>query len=81
LLSVLEDATKIAAAQAGSHDASTAIVLQDSANTTSSLSEKVLDNTINIPPTIYKLHGEVVGIYVAKDVDFSTVYELRTVAR
>jgi type IV secretion system protein VirB10 len=40
------------------------------------VAEKMLDSTINMPPTIYKNQGEVVGIYVSKDVDFSRVYEL-----
>jgi type IV secretion system protein VirB10 len=81
LLSLIEDGMKIAAAEAASSDRGTSIVLSDQADTTSSLAEKVLDSTINIPPTISKLQGEVVGIYVARDVDFSPVYELRTAAR
>lgn len=36
----------------------------------------VLDNTINIPPTLYRNQGERVGIYVARDLDFSSVYTL-----
>ena len=43
---------------------------------TSKLAEKVLDSTINIPPLIYQNQGGIVGIYVARDVDFSSVYEL-----
>ena len=43
--------------------------------------EKVLDSTINIPPLIYQNQGGIVGIYVARDVDFSSVYELKPVAR
>lgn len=39
----------------------------------------VLDNTINIPPTLYRNQGGRVGIYVARDLDFSTVYALRPV--
>lgn len=41
----------------------------------------VLDNTINIPPTLYRNQGGRVGIYVARDLDFSTVYALRPVPR
>ena len=41
----------------------------------------VLDNTINIPPTLYRNQGGRLGIYVARDLDFSSVYTLRSVAR
>lgn len=41
----------------------------------------VLENTINIPPTLYRNQGGRVGIYVARDLDFSSVYELRPVRR
>ena len=34
---------------------------------------------INIPPLIYQNQGGIVGIYVARDVDFSSVYELKPV--
>lgn len=37
----------------------------------------VLDNTINIPPTLYRNQAGRIGIYVARDLDFSSVYELR----
>ena len=39
----------------------------------------VLENTINIPPTLYRNQGGRVGIYVARDLDFSSVYALRPV--
>ncbi|WP_271408123.1 TrbI/VirB10 family protein [Pseudomonas sp. Q1-7] len=39
------------------------------------LGEKVLDSTINIPPTAYILPGTVMTVIVARDIDFSTVYE------
>lgn len=41
----------------------------------------VLDNSINIPPTLYRNQGGRIGIYVARDLDFSSVYELRPTAR
>ncbi len=41
----------------------------------------VLDNTINIPPSLYRNQGGRVGIYVARDLDFSSVYDLRPVRR
>jgi type IV secretion system protein VirB10 len=81
LLTLVEDGLKIAAAEAATSDVGTSIVLQGQSQTSSKLAEKVLDSTINIPPTIFKNQGEVVGIYVAKDVDFSTVYELRAAAQ
>ncbi|TFL14436.1 hypothetical protein CSC67_07825 [Pusillimonas caeni] len=39
----------------------------------------VLDNTINIPPTLYRNQGGRVGIFVARDLDFSSVYDLQVV--
>ncbi|MFY3457753.1 type IV secretion system protein VirB10 [Achromobacter xylosoxidans] len=39
----------------------------------------VLENTINIPPTLYRNQGGRVGIYVARDLDFSGVYRLRAI--
>lgn len=41
----------------------------------------VLDNTINIPPTLYRNQGGRLGIYVARDMDFSSVYSLRSIAQ
>jgi len=38
-----------------------------------------LENSINIPPTLYKNHGDVVSIFVARDLDFSSVYDLKTI--
>jgi type IV secretion system protein VirB10 len=56
-------------------------VLPSTTNNTSKLAEKVLDSTINIPPLLYQNQGGIVGIYVARDVDFSSVYELKPVER
>lgn len=37
----------------------------------------VLEQMGDIKPTIYKNQGDKVGIFVARDVDFSNVYELK----
>ncbi|VEJ44509.1 type IV secretion system protein VirB10 [Bartonella vinsonii] len=39
---------------------------------------ELLQNSINIPPTLYKNQGERVSIFVARDLDFSDVYSLVT---
>jgi len=78
LLSFIDDAVKIEIArEQAKGSASGTLVLQGSGSQTSTLSGKVLDATINIPPTIVKNQGEIVAVNVAHDVDFSTVYELR----
>ncbi len=41
------------------------------------LANTALRQTINIKPTIYRQHGDLVGVYVNKDIDFSKVYQLR----
>jgi len=41
------------------------------------MANTALKEFINIKPTFYKNHGDVVGIYVEKDLDFSKVYRLK----
>lgn len=43
-----------------------------------SVAAESLRNSINIPPTLRKNQGEWVSIFVARDLDFSTVYRLST---
>lgn len=44
-----------------------------------SVAAESLRNSVNIRPTLKKNHGELVSIFVARDLDFSTVYQVRTV--
>ena len=81
LLSLIDDSVKLVIQNQGSDHSGDTVVLPSTTSNTSKLAEKVLDSTINIPPLIYQNQGGIVGIYVARDVDFSSVYELKAVAR
>ncbi|WP_107329160.1 TrbI/VirB10 family protein [Metapseudomonas otitidis] len=52
-------------------------VISDSTDEGSNVVEKILDEQISIPDTLLKNQGEEIRIMVARDLDFSTVYELR----
>lgn len=80
LLSLIDDSVKLVIQNQASASHADTIVLPSTAANTSKLAEKVLDSTINIPPLVYQNQGGLVGIYVARDVDFSSVYELRPTA-
>jgi type IV secretion system protein VirB10 len=80
LLSLIDDSVKLViqeqSNQGGGGGQANTFVLPSTTANASKLAEKVLDSTINIPPLIYQNQGGIVGIYVARDVDFSAVYEL-----
>ncbi|MGE0370950.1 MAG: type IV secretion system protein VirB10 [Gammaproteobacteria bacterium] len=80
LLSLIDDSVKLVIQNQASDRQADTIVLPSTTANTSKLAEKVLDSTINIPPRIYQNQGGIVGIYVARDVDFSSVYELKPTA-
>ncbi len=81
LLSLIDDSVKLVIQNQSQDQQADTIVLPSTTNNTSKLAEKVLDSTINIPPLLYQNQGGIVGIYVARDVDFSSVYELKPVER
>ncbi|SHI11753.1 type IV secretion system protein VirB10 [Pollutimonas bauzanensis] len=61
----------------GGGNSSDGIRLDSSSDAAQQAVATVLQNTINIPPTLYRNQGGRVGIYVARDLDFSSVYALR----
>jgi len=76
LLSLIDDSVKLVIQNQANERQGGTIVLPSTTENTSKLAEKVLDSTINIPPLVYQNQGGIVGIYVARDLDFSSVYEL-----
>lgn len=73
LLSIVGDATSYADSRLQDSDV-------DAHNTVSAGQQAAaiaVEQSINIPPTLNKRQGEVVSIFVARDLDFSDVYRLR----
>lgn len=52
------------------------ISLSGTSSAVQSVMAETLKNTINIPPTAYSNQGSAINIFVARDVDFRSVYEL-----
>jgi type IV secretion system protein VirB10 len=75
LLSLIDDAVKVMVTSQAQQGGT--VVFSSTTNAGGDLAEKVLDSTLHIPPLLYQHQGAIVGIYVARDVDFSTVYELQ----
>ncbi|UTY59667.1 type IV secretion system protein VirB10 [Massilia sp. erpn] len=75
LLSMVEDAVAIQMSKNGQGRNSG--YGSASFNTTTTLSEKVLDSTINIAPTLYKNRGDRLMVYVSRDLWFNNVYNVK----
>lgn len=77
LLSTIQDGIAYEIAEQQAKSGGTTLVLSNTAQAGDSMAQKVLDSTINIPPTLYKNQGDRAVIYVARDLDFSNVYTLK----
>jgi len=74
MLSLVDDLATYAATRAGEN----AENYESSSDAAQTMAAEALKHTINIPPTLTKNQGERVGILVARDLDFSKVYQLET---
>ncbi len=75
LMSFIQSSLDFLVAQQQDNAGST--ILEDTSSEGESVVGKILDNTINIPPTIIKNQGDHINVMVARDLDFSTVYDLQ----
>jgi type IV secretion system protein VirB10 len=76
LVSVVDGA--VTAAVQSSRNGSGTVVIEPSAS--QGVLTDILKSTVNIPPTVVKQNGDRIQVLVARDLDFRSVYELRSVA-
>lgn len=78
MLSVISDIGQAGIQMAGNAlgDSNNRISFGNTSSNSSQMSNTALNKTINIPPTLYDQQGDMVAIYVARDLDFSDVYGL-----
>ncbi|WP_270980774.1 TrbI/VirB10 family protein, partial [Campylobacter upsaliensis] len=79
LLSMIDDGMAILADQLSKNNKNGNNYYNYSENTRENVGEianTALEKMIDIKPTLYKNHGDLVGVYVNRDIDFSKVYKL-----
>ena len=75
LLSIVNDAGTYANRQLSEAD----IDIRNTTNAGNSAAAIAVERSIDIPPTLNKNQGELVNIFVARDLDFRSVYDLHVV--
>ncbi len=74
LISVIDGAVQAKVQSSGNGT----VIYNPSAST--DIMTEVLKSTVNIPPTVVKPQGDRIQVFVARDLDFRSVYELRPAA-
>lgn len=83
-LSIVDDGLAILAAQSQerSGDGNNTVVLpQNTQQSAKNAATVAVENSIRIPPTLIKNQGEHVAVFLARDLDFRTVYALQPAVR
>ncbi len=76
-MSLIEDAGKVAVQVAAPKKQNiTAVHFGDTAQLGQEMATETLKHMMHIPPTLYKNHGDRVGVYLARDLHFSEVYDV-----
>lgn len=82
LLSVIDDAFNVLLnGGTGTRGNKNTDYTESTRETTKEMASIALEKFINIEPTLYKNQGDLVGIYVNKDIDFSKVYSLKRIVK
>ena len=76
MLSTVQDVAAAASDSAPGKDRNTDYT-ENTRAAASEMAKTALENSINIPPTMYLNQGDVLGIMTGTDIDFSSVYQLR----
>ncbi|QHP57767.1 TrbI/VirB10 family protein [Pectobacterium carotovorum] len=76
MLSTVQDVAAAASNSAPGKDRNTDYT-ENTRAAASEMAKTTLENSINIPPTMYLNQGDVIGIMTGTDIDFSSVYQLR----
>lgn len=81
MLSMVDDifnvlAYKMTNKNGGSNSGNQIDYTENTRDNASNIASIALEKFINIKPTVYKQHGDLVGVYVNRDVDFSKVYKI-----
>jgi type IV secretion system protein VirB10 len=77
MFSLLDDVGNYVSNLARNDDGDT-INFGSTSETATDMAGVALENSINIPPTLLKNQGEHINVFVARDLDFRGVYDLKT---
>ena len=78
LLSLIDDLAQggLDALQKNKGGKNSQITFSNTTGAAQDMASEALNNSINIPPTLYKNQGDRISIFVARDLDFRGVYDL-----
>lgn len=78
LVSLVDDvASYMVAKERDNNGNTTAINFGNTADSSRDAASIIVENSVNIPPTLNKAQGESIGIFVARDLYFGDVYQLQ----
>lgn len=76
MLGMIPDITAAAANQAGKKDRNTDYT-ENSRQSLAEIARTAFENSVNIPPTLYKNQGDIITLITGQDIDFSAIYQLK----